>query len=92
MSRIIYEKKYPQDTPVEPVYSPEGRKVPDMSFGEFMRRGYENRFSIPIPDRKNGGITYQGGYRHKKTGYDYHPGAFEDEEKQRACAAMREDE
>lgn len=58
MSRIIYEKKYPQDTPEEPVYAPEGRKVPDMSFGEFMQRGYENRFSIPIPDRENGAKAF----------------------------------
>ena len=58
MSQIIYEKKYPQETPEEPTYAPEGRKIPDMSFGEFMRRGYENRFSIPIPDRENGAKAF----------------------------------
>lgn len=90
MSQIIYEERYPQETPEEPAYAPEGWKVPDMSFVEFMRREYENRFSIPIPDRENGGITYQGGCRYKKTGHDHHPGAFEDEEEQRAYASMRE--
>ena len=58
MSRIIYEKEYPKGTPDEQTYTPEGRKIPDISFEEFMRRGYENRVSIPIPDRENGAKAF----------------------------------
>lgn len=54
MSRIIYEKEYSKETPEEQTYAPEGREIPDISFEEFMRRGYGNRFSIPMPDRENG--------------------------------------
>lgn len=58
MSRIIYEKEYPKGTPEEQTYTPEGRKIPDISFEEFMRRGYENRFSTPIPNRVNGAQAF----------------------------------
>ena len=58
MSHIIYEKEYPKETPEEQTYEPEGRRTPDISFEEYMRRGYENRFSIPIPDRENGAKAF----------------------------------
>lgn len=58
MSRIIYEKEYPKETPEEQTCEPEGRRTPDISFEEYMRRGYENRFSIPIPDRENGAKAF----------------------------------
>lgn len=58
MGHIIYEKEYPKETPEEQTYAPEGRKIPDISFKEFMRRGYENRFSIPIPARENGAKAF----------------------------------
>ena len=58
MSRIIYEKEYPRETPEEQTYELEGRKIPDISFAEFMRRGYENRFSIPMPERENGAKAF----------------------------------
>ena len=58
MSRIIYEKTYPKETPEEATYEPESRDRPDMSFEEFMRRGDENRFSIPIPNREHGAIAF----------------------------------
>ena len=54
MSHIIYEKEYRKETPEEQTYEPEGRRTPDISFEEYVRRGYENRFSISIPDRENG--------------------------------------
>ena len=54
MSHIIYEKEYPKETPEEQTYEPEGRRTPDISCEEYVRRGYENRFSISIPDRENG--------------------------------------
>lgn len=53
MSRIIYEKKYPKESFDEQAIVPEKRKEPDISFEEYMRRVYENRFSIPIPAREN---------------------------------------
>lgn len=60
MSRIIYEKEYPKEnpTPEEQTYEPEGRKIPDLSFEDFMRRGYKNRFSTPIPNRVNGAQAF----------------------------------
>jgi len=58
VSRIIYEKTYPKETPEEATYEPEGRERPDISFEEFMRRGYENRFSIPIPNREHGAKAF----------------------------------
>lgn len=58
MSRIIYEKEYPKEIPEEQTYEPEEQRIPDISFKEFMRRGYENRFSIPIPDRENGAKAF----------------------------------
>lgn len=58
MCRIIYEKEYPKETPEEQTYEPEGRRTPDISFEEYMRRGYENRFFIPIPDRENGAKAF----------------------------------
>ena len=58
MSRIIYEKEYPKETPEEQTYEPEGRRTPDISFEEFMRQGYEKRFSIPIPHRENGAKAF----------------------------------
>lgn len=58
MGHIIYEKEYPKETPEEQTYEPEGRRTPDISFEEYMRRGYENRFSIPIPDRENGAKAF----------------------------------
>lgn len=58
MGHIIYEKEYPKGTPEEQTYEPEGRKIPDISFEEFMRRGYENRFSIPMPERENGAKAF----------------------------------
>ena len=58
MSRIIYEKKYPKETPEEQTEGLEKQRIPDISFEEFMRRGYENRFSIPIPHRENGAKAF----------------------------------
>lgn len=58
MSRIIYEKEYPKETPEEQTYEPEGRRTPDISFEEFIRQGYEKRFSIPIPHRENGAKAF----------------------------------
>ena len=58
MGHIIYEKEYPRETPEEQTYELEGRKIPDISFAEFMRRGYENRFSIPMPERENGAKAF----------------------------------
>lgn len=58
MDHIIYEKEYPKETPEEQTYEPEGQRIPDISFEEFMRRGYENRFSIPIPARENGAKAF----------------------------------
>ena len=50
MGHIIYEK--------EQTYAPVGRKIADISFEEFMQRGYANRFSIPMPDRENGAKAF----------------------------------
>lgn len=58
MSRIIYEKKYPKETPEEQTEGLEKQRIPDISFEEFMRRGYENRFSTPIPNRVNGAQAF----------------------------------
>lgn len=58
MSRIIYEKEYPKETPEAQTYEPKERRTPDISFEEYMRRGYENRFSIPILDRENGAKVF----------------------------------
>ena len=58
MGRIIYEKEYPKENLEEPIIEPEEQKVLDISFEEFMRRGYENRFSIPIPHRENGAKAF----------------------------------
>ena len=58
MGHIIYEKEYPKETPKEQTYAPVGRKIADISFEEFMQRGYANRFSIPMPDRENGAKAF----------------------------------
>ena len=58
MGHIIYEKEYPKETPEEQTYEPEGRRTPDISFEEYMQRGYANRFSIPMPDRENGAKAF----------------------------------
>lgn len=58
MSRTIYEKEYPKETPEEQESKLNERKIPDIPFEEFMRRGYENRFSIPISDRENGAQAF----------------------------------
>ena len=58
MSRIIYEKEYPKESLEEPILEPEEQKVLDISFEEFMRKGYENRFSIPIPHRETGAKVF----------------------------------
>ena len=57
MGRTIYEKEYPKETK-EQTYAPVGRKIADISFEEFMQRGYANRFSIPMPDRENGAKAF----------------------------------
>ncbi len=57
MGHIIYEKEYPKETK-EQTYAPVGRKIADISFEEFMQRGYANRFSIPMPDRENGAKAF----------------------------------
>jgi len=58
VGHIIYEKEYPKETPKEQTYAPVGRKIADISFEEFMQRGYANRFSIPMPDRENGAKAF----------------------------------
>lgn len=58
MSRIIYEKKYPKETPEEQTKGLEKQRIPDLPFKEFMRRAFENRFSIPIPNRVNGAQAF----------------------------------
>lgn len=58
MGRIIYEKEYPKESLEEQMTEPEEQTIPDISFEEFMRRGFENRFSIPIPNRVNGAQAF----------------------------------
>ena len=58
MGHIIYEKEYPKETHEEQETRLNEWKIPDISFEEYMRRGYENRFSIPMPDRENGAQAF----------------------------------
>ncbi|MBM6721559.1 hypothetical protein [Pseudoflavonifractor phocaeensis] len=58
MDRIIYEKEYPRESPEEGMKGTEEWKMPDMSLEEFMQRGYEKQFSIPIPERVNGAQAF----------------------------------
>ena len=53
MSRIIYEQDYPKEAFEEQANEPGKTEKRPISFEDFMRRGFENRCSIPIPDRKN---------------------------------------
>jgi hypothetical protein len=46
VGHIIYEKEYPRETPEEQTYELEGRKIPDISFAEFMRSGYDIVMSL----------------------------------------------
>ena len=58
MDRIIYEKEYPRERPEEGMKGTEEWNMPDMSLEEFMQRGYEKQFSIPIPERVNGAQAF----------------------------------